>query len=109
MGTIPRLSHLQFLVIGILRGRSAPGREVREQLRAFDIRKSGPAFYQMMSRLEDSSLVDGTYHQEIIEGQIIRERHYTATESGVRAWEGSRSFYLEAIHGFERREGLAGA
>ena len=107
MDTIPRLSHLQFLVVGILRGRSVPGRDVRTQLKAFGVRKSGPAFYQLMSRLEDAGLVEGAYHQEIIEGQIIRERHYTITAGGARAWEGSRDFYLDAIRGFERLEGLA--
>ncbi len=109
MNGIPRLSHLQFLVVGILSGQSVPGREIRERLKAFGVRKSGPAFYQLMSRLEDSALVDGTYHQEIVDGQIIRERHYTITAGGTRAWEGSRDFYLDAIKGFGGMEGLAGA
>lgn len=106
---VPRLSHLQFLVVGILRGRSVPGREVRASLEGFGVRKSGPAFYQLMARLEDSGLVEGEYHQEIVDGQIIRERHYSLTADGSRAWEGSRDFYLDAIRGFEGREGLAGA
>lgn len=109
MGKIPRLTHLQFLVVGILRGRSVAGRDIRRQLKDFGVRKSGPAFYQLMARLEDSDLVKGAYHQEIIEGQIIRERHYTITAGGARAWEGSRDFYLDAIRGFEGLEGLAGA
>ena len=109
MSGIPRLSHLQFLVVGILRGQSVPGREIRERLKAFGIRKGGPAFYQLMSRLEDAGLVDGSYHQEIVDGQIIRERHYTLTADGSRSWEGSRDFYLDAIKGFEGTEGLAGA
>lgn len=109
MSGIPRLSHLQFLVVGTLRGQSVPGRLVRERLKAFGARKSGPAFYQLMSRLEDAGLVEGTYHQEIVVGQIIRERHYTLTAGGIRAWEGSRDFYLEAIKGFGGMEGLAGA
>ena len=109
MSGIPRLSHLQFLVVGLLRGRTLPGREIRDQLKLFGVRKSGPAFYQLMSRLEDAGLVEGSYHQEIIDGQIIRERHYRITADGTRAWEGSRDFYLAAIRGFEGLEGLAGA
>ena len=112
MGGIPRLSHLQFLVVGILRAQKVPGRDVRERLKTFDVRKSGPAFYQLMSRLEDAGLVDGTYHQEIVDGQIIRERHYALTADGVGAWEGSRSFYIEAIEAIEGlggQEGLARA
>jgi DNA-binding PadR family transcriptional regulator len=108
MGGIPRLSHLQFLVVGILRGRSVPGREIRGDLRAFGVRKTGPAFYQLMSRLEDAGMVEGSYHQEIIDGQIIRERHYELTAHGTRAWDGSRNFYVDAIRGFEGLQGLAG-
>jgi DNA-binding PadR family transcriptional regulator len=104
---IPPLSHLQFLVAGILRGGSVPGRVVRTRLRDFGVRKSGPAFYQLMARLEDSGLVEGTYHQEIVEGQIIRERHYTLTADGSRAWLAGRDFYLGAIRDFEGMEGLA--
>ena len=44
-----------------------------------------------------------------IDRQIIRERHYKLTAEGSRAWDGSRDFYLDAIRGFEGREGLAGA
>ena len=109
MTGVPRLSHLQFLVVGTLRGRTVSGRQVREKLKVFGVRKSGPAFYQLMSRLEDTRLVEGSYHQEIVDSQIIRERHYRLTAEGSRAWEGSRDFYLDAIRGFEGPEGLAGA
>ena len=107
--SVPRLSHLQFLVVGIVRGQTLAGREIRQQLRAFNVRKSGPAFYQLMARLEDAGLGEGTYHQEIVEGQIIRERHYSTTGAGGRAWEASRDFYVNAIENFDGMEGLAGA
>ncbi len=107
MSGVPSLTHLQFLVAGILKGHNLPGREIREQLQAFNIRKSGPAFYQLMSRMEDAGLVEGTYHQEIVDSQIIRERHYRITASGSRSWEASRDFYVDAIRGFEGLEGLA--
>lgn len=109
MSGIPRLSHLQFLVVGLLRGHSLPGREIRDHLKVHGVRKSGPAFYQLMSRLEDAGLVVGNYHQEIIDGQIIRERHYTITADGTRVWKGSRDFYVDAIRGFEGLEDLARA
>lgn len=107
MSGVPRLSHLQFLVIGAIRRGAVPGRVIRETLEGFGVRKSGPAFYQLMSRLEDAGLVRGLYHQEIVEGQIIRERHYELTADGSAAWQGSRDFYLNAIKGFEK--GLTGA
>ena len=109
MSGVPRLSHLQFLVIGVLGRGTVPGRRVREELAGFDVRKSGPAFYQLMARLEDSGLVDGTYHQDIVDGQIIRERHYTLTAEGAGAWRASRDFYVDAIRGFDGQQGLAGA
>lgn len=105
---IPKLSHLQFLVIGIVRGGKLPGRVVRARLRDFGVRKSGPGFYQLMARLEDSGLVEGDYHQEIVEGQIIRERHYELTASGSTAWQGSRDFYVDAIRGFDGAGGIQG-
>ena len=109
MSGVPRLSHLQFLVVGLLRHKTFPGREIRESLKGFGIRKSGPAFYQLMSRLEDAGLVVGNYHQEIIDGQLIRERHYTITADGTRVWKGSRDFYVDAIRNLEGLEGLARA
>ena len=100
MGKIPRLSHLQFLVLGALREGRLAGREVRERIEAFGTRTSGPAFYQLMARLEDAGYVEGTYHQQIVESQIIRERHYRLTAAGSRAWKGTSEFYLRAIQDF---------
>ena len=106
---LPRLSHLQFVVVGILRNGWIPGRTVREELKRFEIRKSGPAFYQLMARLEDAGLVKGKYDQEIVDGQIIRQRHYTLTSDGSRAWEASRDFYMTVIRGLDPAAGAAGA
>ena len=107
MAGVPRLSHLQYLVVGILRGRTLPGREIRRGLEGLDVRKSGPAFYQLMSRLEDRGLVKGEYNQEIVAGQIIRERHYELTAAGSRSFDECREFYLRTIQGFQGVEGLA--
>lgn len=78
-------------------GTEKPGREVRKRLAEFDELKSGPAFYQTMARLEDAGFVRGRYEQKIVEGQIIKERRYRITGSGVEAWEATRDFYLENI------------
>jgi len=106
---LPKLSHLQFLVVGLLVRERLAGREIRERLRGFDVKKSGPAFYQLMARLEDASLVEGQYHQEVVDGQILRERHYRITPAGSRAWEASRRFYVDAIASLGGESGLAGA
>ncbi len=104
---IPRLSHLQFLVLGQILGASASGLEIRKRLAEFGAKKSGPAFYQLMARLEDASLVKGWYEQQIIDGQIIRERHYKIKRSGSQAWQRSRDFYEKSIAVSEGEGGLA--
>jgi hypothetical protein len=51
----------------------------------------------MMAVLEDAGFISGWYEQQILDSQIIRERHYKALSSGKKAWQGSRDFYLRAI------------
>jgi DNA-binding PadR family transcriptional regulator len=94
---IPDITHLQFLVLGILRGGDRTGHAVRRALGRHGIRRSGPAFYQMMARLEDGGLVAGAYDQKIVDGQIIKERRYRLTAAGESAWMSTRAFYDEAI------------
>ena len=90
---LPRLTHLQYLVVSELARQSAPGRAVRQRLRDAGVRQSGPAFYQLMAGLEDGGFVSGWYEQQIVDGQIIRERHYRVLAAGQRALEESRRFY----------------
>lgn len=99
--SLPRLTHLQFLVISELLRGAERGRDLRTRLRAAEVRQSGPAFYQMMAGLEDAGFVSGRYEQQIVDGQIIRERHYKVLASGKTAWKTSRDFYLRmtARHG----------
>jgi DNA-binding PadR family transcriptional regulator len=97
---IPEITHLQFLVLGMLRGGERPGRAVRRTLKRHGIDRSGPAFYQMMARLEDAGLVAGEYDQKIVDGQIIKERRYTLTARGETAWTATRAFYSDAIDAY---------
>ena len=100
MSPTPRLSHLQFLVLGILLQDQRPGREIRDELRRFGVKRSGPGFYQLMARLEESELVDGSYNQKIVEGQIIRERTYRLRGAGRTAWNQCRRFNESVIAEF---------
>ncbi len=88
---LPAVTHLQFLVLGILRGGARTGHAVRRALARHGVRRSGPAFYQMMARLEDAGFVDGEYDQKIVDGQIIKERRYTLTPPGETAWSSTRA------------------
>lgn len=104
---LPRLSHLQFAVLGTLFASERSGREIRGRLREVGVRRTVAAFYQLMARLEDAGLVEGWYDQKIIRGQIIKERRYRLTKAGARAWRAACDFYLESAKAAERREGLA--
>jgi DNA-binding PadR family transcriptional regulator len=92
---VPQLTHLQFLVLDILGARERPGKYIREKLVEEGERKSLPAFYQMMSRLEDADLVEGSNHRVEVEGQPITERRYKITGGGRAAWQTTRDFYFE--------------
>jgi len=94
---IPEITHLQFLVLGMLRGGERRGRHVRRALARRGVERTGPAFYQMMARLEDAGLVIGEYEQKIVDGQIIKERRYALTPRGDAAWTSTRAFYSDAI------------
>jgi len=93
MSQVPSLTHLQFLVLSRLRVGPSTGRELRQRLEEYSVKKSGPAFYQLMSRMEDAGVVKGWYQQQIVDSQIIRERHYQITGQGQSAWDTSSDFY----------------
>src|SRR3954462_966385 len=94
---IPRLTHLQFLVLGQLRDAEQPGRVIREALAAHGVRRSAPAFYQLMARLERDRLVDGWYEQVAAGDQAVTERRYRLRPSGARLWAEARDFYTTVI------------
>jgi DNA-binding PadR family transcriptional regulator len=99
---IPDLSHLQMLVLESLGPQKRSGRDLRQRLAQSGIKRSGPAFYQLMARLEEAGLVEGEYSQKIVEGQIIKERWYRVTGEGARAARHTRDFYsrwLPAVAG----------
>jgi DNA-binding PadR family transcriptional regulator len=91
------LPHLQFAVLGALGSGTRTGREIREELRSLDLEKTGPTFYRLMTRLEEAGFVEGWYEQEVVDGQIFRERAYRALPPGERAWRRTRDFHLAVI------------
>jgi DNA-binding PadR family transcriptional regulator len=100
---VPEITHLQFLVLEIIGALERPGRYIREQLQKEGARKSLPAFYQMMARLEDAGLIKGSTHAISVEGQPATERRYKITGSGLKALQQVKGFYsdsaLTAIRG----------
>ena len=90
---LPGLTHLQFLVLGVLLSGQQSGRAIRESIARYGIRRSAPAFYQMMARLERDGMVEGWYGQVKVGDQSVTERRYRATAAGSRMWERAYAFY----------------
>ncbi len=105
---LPAITHLQFLVLGMLIGEPRAGRDIRRELARHGVRRTAPAFYQMMARLEDASLVEGWYDQKVVDGQLIKERHYRLRPPGLRAWNATRDFYLASVRGLVAAPGHGG-
>ena len=90
---IPKLTHLQFLVLGLLRDGEQPGHVIRDAIAAHGVKRSAPAFYQLMARLERDRLVDGWYEQITVGDQAVTERRYRISAEGKRRWNEARAFY----------------
>jgi DNA-binding PadR family transcriptional regulator len=91
--TLPALTHLQYLVLGVLLTQEQPGRVVRTALAQYGVRRSPPAFYQLMARLEHARLVEGWYEQITVHDQSVTERRYRITPEGSRLWQKAQRFY----------------
>ena len=96
------LPHLQFAVLGVLGTGNLSGREVRAQLERLGVEKSGPAFYRLMARLEESELVEGWYEHEVVEGQMLRERLYRATAEGRMARDRTADFHRSVMSSYAK-------
>lgn len=95
---LPPLTHLQFAILNVIGASSISGKDLRKSLaQEHNVKKSGPAFYQLMARLEEAKFVEGSYKQEIIDGQIIKERNYKITGKGISAMNRTKSFYRAGI------------
>jgi hypothetical protein len=100
---------MQFLILSIIGGREKSGREIRGELARRNVRKSGPAFYQLMARLEDDRMVSGWYEQKIVDSQVIKERRYRLLAPGVRAVNDTKEFYEMLAASNHKTGGLAHA
>jgi DNA-binding PadR family transcriptional regulator len=89
---IPSITFLQYLVLSILLDGEISGRELRARMAEAGEKKTGPSFYQFMSRLETGNLVRGWYDPKVVDGQPIKERRYKITGSGITAWENAEAF-----------------
>ena len=88
-------------MLGILGSDRRSGQEIRDALQEIGVGKGSPAFYRLMGRMEESGLVEGSYEQEVIDGQIYRQRVYRATAVGLAERERSSRFQLAVIRRFD--------
>ena len=93
---LPAITHLQFLVLAIVKGGDQPGRVLRTIIARHGVRRTAAAFYQMMARLERDGMVEGWYEQMTVGDQAVTERWYRILPAGARAWANTRAFYDEA-------------
>lgn len=101
---VPDVTHLQFLVLSVVRGGEQPGRVLRQALADHGARRTAAAFYQLMARLEQDRLVAGTYAPVVVGDQTVTERRYRITAAGAKVWASARAFYESvAAAAFERR------
>ncbi len=91
---LPELTHLQFFVLDLIKSDPHSGRFIRERLAEEGEKKVGPAFYQLMSRLEENGLVSGWYESFVLDGQTIKERRYEITPHGKRSLKKLQEFYI---------------
>jgi DNA-binding PadR family transcriptional regulator len=90
---MPAATHLQYLVLMLLKNGDLPGREIRRILAQYGVRRTGAAFYQMMARLERVRWVEGWYEQIAVGDQAVTERRYRLRAGGARACDEARAFY----------------
>ena len=83
--SLPPITHLQFLLLSLLSGFENSGRELRLELERNGVKKSAPAFYQLMARLETQGLAEGWYVPIEVGDQMVRERLYRLTGLGEKA------------------------
>jgi DNA-binding PadR family transcriptional regulator len=92
---IPQLTILQWLVLEIIGGCERPGKHIREVLSERGHRKSLPAFYQMMARLEDAGLVSAQSARVEVDGHGVTERRYKLTGKGLKDLNSARDVFAE--------------
>lgn len=90
----PTLTQLQYLVLTSIGGKERSGKELRARLLNEGYQKSLPAFYQLMSRLEDAGLVRGKNYEITVDGISIKERRYILTSRGLKTASDVHQFVL---------------
>src|SRR4051812_38366086 len=83
--TMPALSPVEQAILALLdrySGDEVSGRSLRSLLRGRGFRRTAPAFYFTMMRLEDKGLVLCREEVRVVEGLEVRDRYYRRGAEG---------------------------
>ena len=86
-------SHIQCLTLASIGTEEVTGNTLRARLLEAGIVSEGPAFYQMMKRLEADGLTVGRYAQVETSRQPVTIHCYTTTEKGRATLAAVVEFY----------------
>ncbi|MEM8549874.1 MAG: PadR family transcriptional regulator [Verrucomicrobiota bacterium] len=90
----PTLSHLQFAVLDCIGGREMKGRDLRQRMKdEKGISKAGPAFYQLMGRMEEGGLVKSKVEDIELGENRLKQKIYWITGEGAKAVHRSKTYY----------------
>ncbi len=94
----PEYSHQQYVILGMLDVQDVSGMELRKRLLASTGREcSSPAFYQLMSRMVTSKLVEAFDVDVKVNRYVAKERRYRILPLGENALRDVKRFYREGI------------
>jgi len=79
---IPKITHLQLLILVVLSKGEMSGFQLRNRLKELNIKSDGPKFYQMMKRLEVDLFISNSKKVYTVNEQIYHQNIYCITASG---------------------------
>ena len=96
----PPLPWLQFVILSAIQDNPlvwVTGKVIRATMAEDGVKRAGPAFYQIMGRIEEAKLVEGENYDRLEERQKgkqrICERRYKLTDRGIMALDRTRRAY----------------
>ncbi|MEK6894086.1 MAG: helix-turn-helix transcriptional regulator [Nanoarchaeota archaeon] len=88
------ITPLQFATLSLVENESLEGPELRKRLKSkFGYNAGRATYYEMLGRLKNDSLMEGSYCLSETRGQIVRAKIYSATEKGKNEMKRARDFY----------------
>lgn len=96
------MTHLQFIaLVFISKQPGISSSQLQIRFSEFKEPRSGPAFYRLMFRLEESGWTYGTYEKHDVNGQIVRIKRYYLTPAGSVALLDRKRDYESLLKGIE--------